>query len=103
MTKIILACAAGMSTSLLVNKMKEVAEAENIEASIKAIPEAEISQHLNECDVILLGPQVKFMIDEIRAIAAPQSIPVEVIPMQHYGMMNGKAVLELALSLKGGN
>ena len=69
MTKIILACAAGMSTSLLVNKMKEVAEAENIEASIKAIPEAEISQHLNECDVILLGPQVKFMIDEIRAIA----------------------------------
>ena len=43
------------------------------------------------------------MIDEIRAIAAPQSIPVEVVPMQHYGMMNGKAVLELALSLKGGN
>lgn len=102
MTKIILACAAGMSTSLLVNKMKEAAEAGNIEASIKAIPEAAISENLDECDVILLGPQVRFMMDEIRAIAAPKNIPVEIVPMQLYGMMNGKAVLELALSLKGG-
>ncbi|WP_291649707.1 PTS sugar transporter subunit IIB [Clostridium sp.] len=103
MTKIILACAAGMSTSLLVNKMKEAAELGNIEASIKAIPEAAISEHLDECDVILLGPQVKFMIDEIRAIAAPRNIPVEIVPMQLYGMMNGKAVLEIALKLKGDN
>ncbi|WP_291649709.1 PTS sugar transporter subunit IIB [Clostridium sp.] len=103
MMKIILACAVGMSTSLLVNKMNEAAESGNIEASIKAIPEAVISEHLDECDVILLGPQVKFMIDEIRAIAAPKNIPVEIVPMQLYGMMNGKAVLELALSLKGGN
>ncbi|MGG7178321.1 PTS sugar transporter subunit IIB [Clostridium paraputrificum] len=99
MTKIILACAAGMSTSLLVNKMKEAAEIRNIEVSIKAIPEAAISEHLDECDVILLGPQVRFMIDEVRAIAAPKNIPVEVVPIQLYGMMNGTAVLELALAL----
>ncbi|WP_300381406.1 PTS sugar transporter subunit IIB [Clostridium sp.] len=102
MVKIILACAAGMSTSLLVKKMQDSATERNIEASIKAIAEGAISEHLNECDVILLGPQVKFMLDNIREIVAPHNIPVEVIPMQLYGLMNGKATLDIALDLIGG-
>ena len=36
MRKIVLLCAAGMSTSLLVNKMKKAAEEENYECSIAA-------------------------------------------------------------------
>lgn len=102
MIKIILACAAGMSTSLLVKKMQEEAERSNIEASIKAIPESTIEAHLDECDVILLGPQVRFMLEDVRKIAEPKNIPVEVVPMQFYGMMNGKATLEIALGLKKG-
>ena len=36
--KILLVCAAGMSTSLLVNKMKEEVKNRNLEAEIWAIP-----------------------------------------------------------------
>lgn len=99
MKNIILACAGGMSTSLLASKMQEVANSENIEVSIKAIPEGTICDCLDECDVILLGPQVRFVIDKIKKMADAKSIPVEIIPMKLYGMMNGKAVLEIALDL----
>ncbi|MGL5614022.1 PTS sugar transporter subunit IIB, partial [Cetobacterium sp.] len=38
MKKILLCCSAGMSTSLLVNKMKAVANENNISVEIDAVP-----------------------------------------------------------------
>ena len=57
MIKIMLACSAGMSTSLLVTKMEAAAKEQNIEAQIWAIPEANLSEEITKCDVVLLGPK----------------------------------------------
>ena len=43
MKKILLVCAAGMSTSLLVNRMKESAIEQGIEIDIEALPISECS------------------------------------------------------------
>ncbi len=40
--KILLSCAGGFSTSLLVNKMKEAAKAEGKEYEIKAVAAAQV-------------------------------------------------------------
>ena len=40
--KILLACSSGMSTSLLVNKMKEAATEQSVEAEIWAVGQAEV-------------------------------------------------------------
>ena len=100
MIKIMLACSAGMSTSLLVNKMKEAATKEGIEAEIWAIPESTLKDEISKCDVLLLGPQVRYILSKAKTLAEPHGIPVEVINMMDYGRCNGKAVLERALELK---
>ena len=41
MVKILLVCSAGMSTSFMVNKMKDSAKARGIEAEIWAVADAE--------------------------------------------------------------
>lgn len=99
MINIMLACSAGMSTSLLVTKMQAAAELENIEATIWAIPESQIANEIDKCDVILLGPQVRFMLSKAEEIAKPKNVPVEVINMMYYGTCNGSAVLARALEL----
>lgn len=99
MKRIMLACSAGMSTSLLVSKMEAAAKEQGIEAKIWAISEAKIEENIESCDVLLLGPQVRFILNKAKTIAEPHGIPVEVIEMKHYGMCNGKAVLERALKL----
>lgn len=99
MKRIMLACSAGMSTSLLVTKMEEAAKKAGLEVKIWAISEAKIADSITECDVLLLGPQVRFILNKAKDIAAPHNIPVEVIEMKHYGMCNGKAVLDRALEL----
>ena len=60
MIHIMLCCASGMSTSLLVEKMKKAALEQGIEAEIWAVGANEVKANADKTDVILLGPQVKY-------------------------------------------
>lgn len=97
--KIMLVCSAGMSTSLLVTKMIASAKKQDIEAEIFAIPEVEVKQMMDGVDVVLLGPQVRFLLNKMKQELEPKGIAVAVIDGMNYGMMNGDAVLKQALSL----
>ena len=99
MKKIMLVCAAGMSTSLLVTKMEKAAAAMGDEVEIFALPISEGEKRVADVDCILLGPQVRFQKSAIEKLAAGRKagpIPVDVIDMRDYGTMNGKAVFAMA-------
>lgn len=98
--KILLVCSAGMSTSMLVNKMRKSAEDRNIEAEINAVPEAELKNKLEGLDVILIGPQVRYLEKKIKEQAEPKGIKVDVINQMAYGLMQGDKVLDQAIELK---
>lgn len=99
MKKILLLCQAGMSTSLLVKKMTEAAQKKGIEAEIKAVGLEKFQENLDQYDVFLLGPQVKYKKAELEKIAAEVGKKVEVINTVDYGMMRGDKVLDFALGL----
>lgn len=102
MKKIMLVCSAGMSTSLLVTKMEKAALQKGEEIKIFAVAEAEARNHFEEIDILLLGPQVRFLKGKLEKQLAGKGIPVQVIDSMDYGTMNGEAVLGKALqSLDG--
>ncbi|WP_038026293.1 PTS sugar transporter subunit IIB [Tetragenococcus muriaticus] len=96
-----LVCSAGMSTSLLVTKMQKAADDKGMEAEIFACSSSEADQNLENrsVDVLLLGPQVRFMKGDFEKRLAPKGIPLDVINMSDYGMMNGENVLQQAENL----
>lgn len=98
---IMLVCSAGMSTSLLVSKMQKSAEAQGVDADIFAVGASEVDNTLSSknVDVLMLGPQVRFMKNQFEEKVEGKDIPVEVINMQDYGMVNGEKVLQAALDL----
>lgn len=100
MKTIMLVCNAGMSTSMLVTKMQTAATEIGEEIEIFAVPVSEADQELTEkkIDVVLLGPQVKFLLNDFKAKCEP-AIKVDVINMMDYGIMNGKNVLNAALAM----
>lgn len=99
MKKIMLVCSAGMSTSLLVTKMVKAANEKGLELEIFACSESEAKQKYGEVDIILLGPQVRFLLSKIQKSVEDRKIPVAVIDSIDYGTMNGPVVLEKALKL----
>ena len=94
---ILLVCAAGMSTSLLVNKMNEAAKAKGMELEINAYPIGSLDKYASAADVILLGPQVRYELNNVKGKYPDK--PVSVIDMRDYGMMNGEKVLDFAIRL----
>mgnify|MGYP000863663396 CR=1 FL=1 len=102
MIKIMLFCCAGMSTSLLVTKMQKAADKRGIEAKIWAVSQAEYENEMKNCDVCLLGPQVKYLLKTAQKVGEQNNVPVAVISPIDYGMVDGNKVLDFALSLKKG-
>lgn len=98
MKKIALLCAAGMSTSVLVQKMRDAAAEASFECEIGAYPVASAEEVGETADCLLLGPQVRYELDNVRAKV---SCPVDVIDMFSYGTMDGKKVIEFARRLMG--
>lgn len=98
MRKIVLLCAAGMSTSMLVTKMKKAADEQGYEVEIQAYPVAEAKTRGEDADIVLLGPQVRFHLAKVKEQV---SCPVEAIDMSAYGMMDGVKVLQRVKEVLG--
>jgi len=97
--RIVLVCSAGMSTSLLVKKMEAAAKKIDFEAEITAIPEVEAKGNIRGTDLVLLAPQVRYLLNNMKQDLEPLGIPVAIIESIHYGMMNGEAVVKQAMML----
>jgi cellobiose PTS system EIIB component len=96
---ILLCCSAGMSTSLLVTKMEKSALEQGKKFTIWAVSSDAVRNHIDKADVLLLGPQVRFMLPQLKKLGEEKEIPVDVINTVHYGTCNGTEVLKFAEKL----
>ena len=100
--RIMLACHAGISTSMLVAKMKEAAAAEGKDDyKIWAVEQGEIQSELGNFDVLLLGPQVRHILRRVTKLVGDKAV-VDVIDGPAYGRCDGAAVLKQAEDLYEG-
>ncbi len=93
---IYLFCSAGMSTSLLVSKMRAQAEKYEVPVVIEAFPETLAGEKGQTADVILLGPQIAYMLPEIQRLLPNK--PVEVIDSGLYGKIDGLGKVRISRS-----
>ncbi len=96
--KVLVVCNAGMSSSILVQKMKNYASEAGEELEIKAVSSASAEEEAGEWDVCLVGPQLMHAVDEIKEMVG---VPTEAVEMRTYAMADGKAALEQAKRLMG--
>ena len=93
--KILIICVSGMSSSMLVERMREAAKGMPEPVEINALGGSEAEMDIMSNDVILLAPQIKYQ-KEIFEKRTEGKIPIGIIKPQAYGTMNGKAVLDQA-------
>ena len=81
---------------LLVSKMRAQAEKYEVPVVIEAFPETLAGEKGQTADVILLGPQIAYMLPEIQRLLPNK--PVEVIDSVLYGKIDGLGVLKAAVA-----
>lgn len=94
MLKVGMFCFAGMSTSVLVKKMNEYAKINNLDYTIEAYAETEVSSKVKDLDIVLLGPQIKYMKSRVEEICKPYNVPVLIVSNIDFGRMDAKNVIE---------
>lgn len=94
---IYLFCSAGMSTSLLVSKMRQQAEKYDVPVIIEAFSETLVTEKGIDADLVLLGPQIAWKCSEIQKLLPTK--PVEVIDSVLYGKVDGLGVLKSAVAV----
>ncbi|QEH08168.1 PTS sugar transporter subunit IIB [Histophilus somni] len=99
MKRILLICDLGMSTSLVVKRMKQAAEAQGLPVEIEAKGMQSFHSLIQDFDCVLLGPQISYKLQECQTIGAEFGKPVACIDMMSYGMTDGEKILAQALSL----
>lgn len=92
MRNIILLCNMGMSTSLMVNRMKAAAGKTGYECEIKAYALQKVGKVIETADILLVGPQIEYEIPRLREEYPGKRF--ESIDIADYGRMNGEKVLE---------
>lgn len=97
MKNIVVFCSAGMSSSALILDMRKVAERNSLDYAINAYAMSLADEKGKDADVILLGPQIRYKKNDIQRMFP--DIPVDIIDMTDYGMLNGKNVIKQARKL----
>lgn len=70
-----------------------------MEVDITAVPEVDAKKYTEGTDVVLLAPQVRYLLSKMKKDLEPLGILTAVIESIHYGMMNGEAVMKQAMEL----
>jgi PTS system cellobiose-specific IIB component len=76
--------------------MRAQAEKYEVPVVIEAFPETLAGEKGNNADVVLLGPQIAYMLPEIQRLLPNK--PVEVIDSALYGKVDGLGVLKAAVA-----
>lgn len=102
--KIVLCCAGGYSTTMLMESMKKVVKdstkLNKNDFEFKAIPVDLLQAEVDDTDVVVIGPQIAHKLDSIKNIIDPRSIPYVIVDKDTYGKMDGATVMKMVLIAK---
>jgi PTS system cellobiose-specific IIB component len=95
--RVLLICAAGMSSSLLEASIMEAAEKAGVDLEVSSyfaniVAYWDFEEHF--FDVILIAPQVRLMRKSVTKKAEPLGIIVQGIDPQAYGMVDGEKIFQ---------
>lgn len=95
--RILLCCGAGMSSGFLAQQMRVAAKKMDVIAKVEAKNKNSVQDDLADIDILLLGPHLEYVKDDMRAMCEPYHVPVLVIPKEMYAGLDGKGLMELCI------
>lgn len=91
--KIVLVCATGMSTSMLLEKMEQFMLEED---TIFACGRNDVVKHLATADCFLIAPQIRYLYEVICKQCKEVCVAASLIDLKSYGRLDGKQIMEQA-------
>lgn len=100
---VLLVCGSGASSGFMAANIRKAAKARDLDISVVARSESEIDSYIDEIDVLMVGPHLAYILDEVDEIVGDWPVKVILMKKDYYATLDGQADLAHLLEQMGGN
>lgn len=100
--RVLLVCGSGASSGFMASNIRKAATNRGLEMSIKARGESEIENYIDEIDVLMVGPHLAYILDEVNEYTHGTDVKVLLMKAEYYSTLDGDKALDDLLSMMEG-
>ncbi len=99
---VLLVCGSGASSGFMAANIRKAASARGLDVSVVARSESEIESYIDDIDVLMAGPHLAYIMDEIDEYAEVNpDLKVILMRGDYYSKLDGEAALDHMLEELG--
>ena len=99
--RILLVCGSGASSGFMAANIRKAAAARGMDAKVVARGEAEIENYVDEIDVLMVGPHLAYILDEVDEYIGDHPVKVILMKPEYYSTLDGNTAVDHLLAELG--
>lgn len=99
--RILLVCGSGASSGFMAANIRKAAAARGMDAKVVARGEAEIENYVDEIDVLMVGPHLAYILDEVNEYIGDHPVKVILMKPDYYSTLDGNKAVDHLLAELG--
>lgn len=90
---VLLVCGSGASSGFMAANMRKAASKQGLDIDIKARSESEIENYIDEINVLMVGPHLAYILDEVEEYTHGENVKVILMKPDYYSILNGEMAI----------
>ena len=90
---VLLVCGSGASSGFMAANMRKAASKQGLDIDIKARSESEIENYIDEINVLMVGPHLAYILDEVEEYTHGEDVKVILMKPDYYSVLNGEVAI----------
>lgn len=90
---VLLVCGSGASSGFMAANMRKAASKQGLDIDIKARSESEIENYIDEINVLMVGPHLAYILDEVEEYTHGEDVKVILMKPDYYSVLNGEMAI----------
>lgn len=91
---VLLVCGSGASSGFMAANMRKAAIGKGLDIEIKARSESEIENYADSINVLMVGPHLAYVLDEVDEFIHDYDIKVILMRGEYYATLDGEKAIE---------
>lgn len=91
---VLLVCGSGASSGFMAASMRQAVRERALAIEITARSESEIENYVDTIDVLMVGPHLEYILDEVEDYVGDHEVRVILMRPEYYSTLDGSKALE---------
>lgn len=96
---VLLVCGSGASSGFMAVNMRKAAANMGLDVVIRARSESEIESYIDEIDVLMIGPHLAYILDDIKGYIGDSDVKAILMKPEYYSTLDGEKALKHMLEV----